>query len=90
METNKKVCSKCGSSNISYQVVTNTVSVNKHHSILWWLCIGWWWIPIKWIFLTGIALFMFIMKLLGVRRKKTVIIDRTKAVCQDCGNTWNA
>lgn len=83
------VCSKCGSTNVNYQAITNTIQKNSHHSLFWWLIIGWWWIPIKWLFFTGIALFMLILKLCGVRKKKTLIVDRTKAVCQNCGNSWN-
>lgn len=83
-------CPKCGSDNISYQALTNTIVKNKYHSLFWWILIGWWWVPIKWTLFTGIALFMFVLKLLGVRKKKTIIIDRTKAVCQNCGKSWNA
>ena len=85
----KKICDKCGSDNISYQALTNTIIKNKYHSIIWWLLIGWWWLPVKWIFFTGFAIILFILKICGVRRKKTIIIDRTKAVCQNCGNTWD-
>ena len=85
----KKACPKCGSTNINYQAITNTIQKNKHHGLAWWIFIGWWWIPVKWLYFTGIALFMFILKLLGVRKKKNIIIDRTKAVCQDCGNSWD-
>ena len=85
----KRVCNKCGSTNINYQVLTNTIIKNKHHSLLWWIIIGWWWLIIKWFYFTGIAIFMFILKALGVRKKKSVIVDRTKAVCQDCGNSWD-
>ena len=85
----KRVCKKCGSTNINYQVLTNTITKDKHHSLLWWLIVGWWWIPIKWIFFTGIAVFMFVLKMLGVRKKKSVFVDRTKAVCQDCGHAWD-
>ena len=84
----EKICHRCGSTNISYQVVTNTIVKNKHHSIIWWLLVGWWWIPIKWIYFTGLAIILFILKLLGVRRKRTVVVDRTMGVCQDCGHTW--
>lgn len=85
----QKACPKCGSTNINYQALTNTIQKNQHHSLLWWLFIGWWWLIIKWFFFTFIALIMFILKLLGVRKKKTMIIDRTKAVCQNCGHSWD-
>ena len=82
---NQNACPKCGGTNINYQVITNTIQKNKHHSIWWWLCIGWWWIIVKWLVFTFIAVFMFVLKMLGVRKKKTIIVDRTKAVCQSCG-----
>ena len=85
----KRTCPKCGSDNINYQAVTNTVSKNARHGCAWWIFVGWWWIPIKWICFTGIALFMFILKLCGVRKKKDVTVDRTRAVCQNCGHSWN-
>ena len=22
----------------------------KKHGCAWWLCIGWWWLPVKWVF----------------------------------------
>ncbi len=85
----KNICSKCGSTNINYQAITNIIQENNHHVLLWWLIIGWWWIIIKWFFFTCIALFIFILKLCGIRKKKNIIIDRTRAVCQNCGNSWN-
>ncbi len=45
------VCPKCGSSNVTVQVVTETQLKRKHHNILWWLFVGWWWMLVKWALL---------------------------------------
>lgn len=34
-------CSKCGSDNINFQIINEGHLVNNHHSILWWLTLGW-------------------------------------------------
>ena len=36
------VCKKCGSQNVTVQVVTETKVKEKKHGILWWICVGWW------------------------------------------------
>lgn len=81
------VCPKCGSDNISIQVVNESYLKNAHHGIIWWLCIGWWWIFIKWMFFTIPAL---IFKIFGIGKRKK-IVNKTKKinVCQKCGNTFN-
>ncbi len=79
-------CPKCGSENVNVQVVNEIQLKNQHHSIIWWLFIGCWWVPIKWIFLTLPA---FIVKLFGHKKKKIKNITHSKAVCQSCGYTWN-
>lgn len=80
-------CPKCGNENVNVQIVTETKLKNKHHGVLWWLCIGWWWIPIKWLFFFWIAL---IVKIFSPKRQKITTKHITKCVCQTCGNTWNA
>lgn len=80
-------CPKCGSENVTVQVVTETHLVTKHRGMLWWIFIGWWWLFIKWFFLTLPAL---IVKLFRPKRYKTKIKHISKCVCQNCGNTWNA
>ncbi len=79
-------CSKCGSDNISIQVVNEVKLVTKHHSIIWWLLIGWWWLLIKWLFLTVPAL---IFKIFHKKDKKAINKTKKIAVCQNCGNTFN-
>lgn len=79
-------CIKCGSNNVNIQVVNESKLVTKHHGLIWWLCIGWWWIFFKWIFLTIPALIIAIF----VGKRKTIKnIQRKVAVCQECGNTWD-
>lgn len=85
----EKFCPKCGSSDITFQreqsgsigVGTNRVTVKKSHGCLWWMCIGWWyWLFIGWwkdlIFGGG----------LNIGGSKN--INRTMAVCQNCGHSW--
>lgn len=80
-------CPKCGSENVSIQVVNKVELVRKHHSFWWWITIGWLWTLLKWLFFTLPAL---IFKVFGIGKKyKTVNIETKKAVCQNCGNTWN-
>lgn len=80
------VCPKCGSKNTTIQVVTESILKNKHHSIIWWIFIGWWWIPCKWFFFTLPAL---IIKIFRPKRKEIKNITKNKCVCQDCGCTWD-
>ena len=65
-------CPKCGSTNISVQIISETQLKEQHHGIFWWLLIGWWWIPIKWIFFTIPAL---IVKIFAPKRLFSVISD---------------
>ena len=60
-------CPKCKGENVSIQIVTESKLVNDHHSLLWWICIGWWWVCLKWIFLTVPAL---IFKIFGIGKEK--------------------
>ena len=80
------VCSKCGSDNVAIQVVNEAHLKNKHHGILWWLCIGWWWIPTKWLIFTIPAL---IFKIFGIGKRKKIVNKQKKMyVCQKCGESW--
>lgn len=78
-------CPKCGSQNVNVQVVNEVKLKNKHHGVIWWICVGWWWIPIKWLFFTLPAL---IFKVFGRKKQKAVNIQKNIAVCQDCGYSW--
>ena len=78
-------CPKCGSEQVTVQVVNKVKLVNAHHGIIWWLCIGWWWILVKWLVFTVPAL---ILKIFGHKKQKAKNIQQKMAVCQSCGNSW--
>lgn len=80
-------CPKCGSENVSVQMVSETQLKNKHHGVIWWVFIGWWWLFIKWLFLTVPAL---IVKIFAPKRQKLKITHKSMCVCQSCGHHWEA
>lgn len=80
------VCPRCKSENVNVQMVSETQLKTKHHGFCWWLFIGWWWVPIKWLFFTFPAL---IVKLLGPKKYKTETVHKSMCVCQNCGFFWN-
>lgn len=79
------VCPKCGSNNVNVQMMQDIKIKNKHHGILWWVFVGWWWLPIKWLIFTLPAL---IVKIFGHKRTKVVTKKYSMCVCQDCGYNW--
>lgn len=81
------VCPKCKSQNVNVQAVSETQLKRKHHGIIWWLCIGWWWVPIWWLFFTLPALIVAIFR---PRKYKTKTVHKSMCVCQDCGHAWEA
>lgn len=74
-------CNRCGSDLINIQVVEERKKKKK--SIFYWILIGWWLEIIMWIFLT---IPWLIIKL--VKPTKYNYRNKTMAVCQSCGNTW--
>lgn len=98
--TYTRICPRCGCNNITFQreqtasfgAGTNKVVIQKEKKskgCLWWMCIGWWWIPIYWI------LIGWWWKLLFGGRNKGGLnfnanksINRTMAICQNCGHSW--
>lgn len=79
-------CPRCHSHNVSVQL-TNMVTIkNKHHSVFWWIFVGWWWLPIKWLVFTVPAL---IFKIFGHRPQRAVNVQRKTCVCQSCGESWD-
>ncbi len=80
-------CPKCGSTNVNVQMVTETQLKTKHKGLLWWLCIGWLWVPIKWFFFTIPAL---IVKIFAPKKYKLKTMHSSMCVCQNCGYHWNA
>lgn len=82
------VCPKCGSNNVSIQVINQSHLVTKHHGCLWWLFVGWWWIPFKWLVFTLPAI---ICKIFGIgKRQKIKNTTYKSAVCQNCGYSWRS
>lgn len=98
----KGICPKCGGTSISYQVVqtgsigasTNRVVIEqpkKRHGLLyyiccvwmfkfiWWLAVGWWW-----------DLLFGGKRHGGLNFHASKNNNKTVAVCQTCGHTWNA
>lgn len=80
-------CPKCKSENINVQVVNEVKLKKQHHGFIWWLCIGWLWVPIKWLVFTLPAL---ILKIFGHKKQKAVNTQKTICVCQQCGHTWES
>ena len=74
-------CPKCGSGNVNVQAVT--IVKNKRHGLFYWLCFGWLFDLLLWLFL-------FLPRLLFQLCKKTKIMSSThsEAVCQNCGHRW--
>lgn len=79
-------CKKCGSQNVNVQMVSESQLKTKHHSILWWLFIGWWLEACLWFFLTIPRL---LAALFGHKKQKLVTKHSSVAVCQNCGHSWN-
>ena len=80
------VCPKCNSENVNVQIVNESHLKTAHHSIIWWLLVGWWWVFIKWLIFTLPAL---IFKIFGIGKKKKIVNKTYKmAVCQNCSNSW--
>lgn len=97
----KRKCPKCGSDNISYQrETTGTIGGSRHtissgHGCLYMALIGWWiwifklmWEMIKFGCTCGLSLFFRKKKATGRTISLSKNINRTVAVCQNCGNTW--
>ena len=78
-------CPKCGSQLVTAQAVNEVQLKDKHHRVIWWALVGWWWIPIKWLFLTLPAL---IFKLFGHKKQRAINVTKTVCVCQNCGHRW--
>lgn len=81
------VCPKCGSDQVNAQMVTETQLRQKHHGILWWICIGWWWLPLKWLVFTVPAL---VVKIFAPKKYQTKATHKSMWVCQNCGHHWEA
>lgn len=80
-------CPKCGSQNVNVSVIDEMQLKDKHHGCLWWVCIGWWWLMVKWLVFTLPALIVAIFK---PKKQKLVNKQKTMYACQNCGHTWKA
>jgi uncharacterized membrane protein len=78
-------CPKCKSDNVNVQAVSETQLKNKHHGVIWWVFFGWYWVPLKWLFLFFPAL---IVKIFAPKKQKLKTIHKSMALCQNCGNRW--
>lgn len=81
------VCPRCGEDRVTVSVINEVDMIKEKHSALWWIFVGWWWLPIKWLVFTLPAI---IVKLFGGGRKKVVNTQKTVFACQNCGNTWSS
>ncbi|MBQ4424984.1 MAG: hypothetical protein II882_04535 [Lachnospiraceae bacterium] len=79
-------CPRCRSMNVNVQIVSDVRLVNKHHGIFWWIFVGWWWVPVKWIIFTVPAL---LAKIFIPKRQKIKQTNRRVCICQNCGYQWN-
>lgn len=80
-------CPKCGGNHVNVQMVQDMQLKTKHRSIVYWIFVGWWWVPIKWLFFTVPALIIAIFK---PKKQKIVTKNVKMFVCQDCGYDWKA
>lgn len=92
-------CPKCGSIHIQFQreqtgsvgAGTNkVVVVNKRSKgCLYWLFLGWWIEPMYWIFIGWWWRLLFGgRKKGGLNFNASKTLNKTIAICQDCGNSW--
>lgn len=80
-------CPKCGSENVLIQAVNEVKLKDAHHGCIWWVFVGWWWIPVKWLFFTFPAI---LSKMFGHKKQRAVNNQKSVYVCQNCGNRWEA
>ena len=68
-------CPRCGSTNVIVTIVNESQLVKDKPGCVWWLFIGWWWIPVKWIFFTVPAriLKVFVPSKMKGNSRKTLI-----------------
>ncbi len=97
------ICPKCGSENVFIQQVqtgatskTKTKTYSNKMGCMWWVLVGWWWIPTKDICRLFIDL-LFIFPMFFRRKKRigeetgkttTKMKNKTMAICQNCGYNW--
>lgn len=77
-------CPRCKSENVTVQMMTSTQLKKKGYGCLWWLVIGWWWIPVKWLCFTFFALLAAFLP----KQQKIVQKNTKMCICQSCGHSW--
>lgn len=78
-------CPKCGSNNVTVQIISEQHLVERKHSVWWWLFFGWYWVPIKWICFFWLAL---LAKIFAPKKVDIKSTHRRKFVCNNCGNVF--
>lgn len=93
-------CPKCGSENVLVQrestgkvgASTNTVVIKeakKSRGCLYWMFWGWWYQPMHWLLYGWWKNLLFGGKKRGgFNFHADKNLNRTVAVCQNCGHTW--
>lgn len=94
------ICPKCKSENVliqkeqtaSFGAGTNKVVIQpteKSNGCIYWLIIGWWWKPIYWLCIGWWWGILFgKKKKSGLNFHANKSLNRTIAICQNCGNSW--
>lgn len=83
-------CQKCGSENVNVQLVNKQEFKIEKHGLIWWIIIGWWWIPIKWVVLYIILGWVVIpFKMILPKKKNLINTVEGHKVCNNCGHHWN-
>lgn len=97
-------CPRCHSENVNVQMVSEQTLKRKRHGIAWWIFIGWWYAPLKWLWnfilfavkwfvFTVPALILTIFRIKPTKQKPDYILKNkhySMYVCQDCGHHWKA
>lgn len=91
-------CPKCGSSHVQIQreqtgsvgaSQNKVVVVNKRSKgCVYWVFFGWWLEPMYWLLIGWWWRLFFGHKKSGLNLNASKTINKTIAICQDCGNTW--
>lgn len=85
----KLTCTQCGSNNVNVQLINKQEFKVEKHGLTWWLLVGWWWVPLKWIMLYIIlGLVVIPFKMLLPKKKQLINKVEGYKVCNNCGNHW--
>ena len=88
MEDNRLFCPKCGSTDISTQLLPIIFNnYKKRRGLGWWILIGWWWWIVDLIIWLVVAIPIFIIRLSTKDENNTS--NNSIAVCNSCNHSWN-